>query len=343
MEECTWWMEPLRIADFVLPPPAEMADFTSEERVRKSGVTGNSTHAFSGYYEALVRSHIPFDVIDEEEVVDGDLSRYKALVLPNCACLPEQTVEALREYVRAGGGLVATFETAFCDAVGTVREKPTLEEVFGVQFEGEAVGPRKWDYVTVKDNGHQITCEIKQQLVSSSSHYRKAHCTSGKSLAVFNQPLKCIYTEEPAQSEDPAFLTNEFGKGKCVYFAGSFDEHYWNRRTPEHRMILAGAVSYLCPSQVVLENAPQTLEVVLRRQPDEGRILVHLVNFTGEMQRPMENVIPIRDVRVKVMREKARRVYSLTMQKDLEFKANNEWIEFVVPRIEIYEVIVIEA
>ena len=31
MEECTWWMEPLMIADFVLPPPTEIADFDAAE------------------------------------------------------------------------------------------------------------------------------------------------------------------------------------------------------------------------------------------------------------------------------------------------------------------------
>lgn len=43
------------------------------------------------------------------------------------------------------------------------------------------------------------------------------------------------------------------------------------------------------------------------------------------------------------MRERAKRVYSLTTQRDLEFEAKSEWIEFVVPQIEIHEVSVVET
>ena len=83
---------------------------------------------YRGAYRALVEGHLPFDVLAAgwlaEKAERGDLAQYRAIVLPNAACLDDRQLAALDAHVEAGGGLVATHETAQFDAAGAARPRP---------------------------------------------------------------------------------------------------------------------------------------------------------------------------------------------------------------------------
>ncbi|HUU29904.1 MAG TPA: beta-galactosidase trimerization domain-containing protein [archaeon] len=63
-----------------------------------------------GFEQALIQAKIPFDIIFEDNL--KDLSKYKVLVLANTECMSDRNVELIRNYVRNGGGLVATGSAA---------------------------------------------------------------------------------------------------------------------------------------------------------------------------------------------------------------------------------------
>lgn len=64
---------------------------------------------FEGLYLALLQGHVPFDVLGEERLGEFDLSRYRAVVLPDLGALAAP--ERLDAYVAAGGAVVATGRT----------------------------------------------------------------------------------------------------------------------------------------------------------------------------------------------------------------------------------------
>src|SRR5471032_3095818 len=75
-----------------------------------------------GTFRAAVEEHLPMTVINDWNLTSADLARYKVLILPNTACLDDAQVAAIEEYVRNGGGLVASLDTSLFDEFGTPRE-----------------------------------------------------------------------------------------------------------------------------------------------------------------------------------------------------------------------------
>ena len=87
-------------------------------------------------------------------------------------------------------------------------------------------------------------------------------------------------------------------------------------------------------------------EIVLRRQDD--RFVLHIVNLTGAMRRPVEKIVPLYNVRTQLNLsgfgiEKTE--YNLTSIRNANISAckkNGCTVEFVLDKIEEYEIIVIE-
>ncbi|MGB9620429.1 MAG: beta-galactosidase trimerization domain-containing protein, partial [Armatimonadota bacterium] len=89
-----------------------------------------------GTFRATLEEHLPTAVICDWNLNPEDLAPYKVLVLPNTACLTEQQAESIREYVRNGGGLVATVDASLFDEFGNPRKDFLLSDVLGVHYKG---------------------------------------------------------------------------------------------------------------------------------------------------------------------------------------------------------------
>ncbi len=62
------------------------------------------------FEQSLIQEKIPFDIIFDDNL--NDLSKYKVLVLADQECLTEEQLDLIRNFVKNGGGLVATGNTS---------------------------------------------------------------------------------------------------------------------------------------------------------------------------------------------------------------------------------------
>jgi hypothetical protein len=62
------------------------------------------------------------------------LAAFRTLILPNIAALSDGQCTQLREFVRQGGGLVATYETSLYDEWGVRRKEFGLADLFGARY-----------------------------------------------------------------------------------------------------------------------------------------------------------------------------------------------------------------
>jgi hypothetical protein len=81
--------------------------------------------------QTLIQAKIPFDIIFDSHL--GDLSKYKVLVLANQESLSNHQLKMIGDYIRDGGGVVATGLTSLFDEWRRRRATFGLGEMFGLE------------------------------------------------------------------------------------------------------------------------------------------------------------------------------------------------------------------
>lgn len=312
---------------------------------RKSICDATVGNAYRGYYLTFTREHIPFDVVLDKDLTEEGLSRYDVLIAPNAACLSVPQIEAIRRFVERGGGLIGSFEIGRYDEKGGRREEGPLGEVFGVQDVVAAMIPATGEeYIKVKQEdpttrslrvGQLLPRPVYSLWVQASEEVRVP--------MVFMNPIGRVYASPKGESGDPALIAHTYGQGRTVYFPYLLGDHYAKYKIHEHQKLIANAVRWVRPRPPRIEiHAPTTVALELRSQNDPPRMLIHLINTTGDMQRPLTEILPILDVEVTLRCDRPSRVHALWSNQDLAFDYEDGTVRCVLPRLDVYEVIVVE-
>ncbi len=327
-------------ANFYAASAAQLIDI---DRTTARSDIGNVDDEFSGITESLLRVHIPFDVLDDVALESDSLNRYDAVFLPNVACMSGKIAARLADYVRQGGNLVADFETSRYDETGILRNDFALAGVFGVSAAPKIRGPRRWDFLRPVAKNKLLT-GVDREFLPSPVYYVPTILQSGRAVLQYTDRLAGPYDGVPPLSNDPAMIVNQLGKGRVVYFSGDIGNTITKFHTPELMELLENAGCQLAARPIVVENAPESVEVVVRTQNDKRRTLVHLVNFTGEMTRPIRHIVPLSDVRITLSPDiRATKAFTLWDHRSIPFTVDSSGARHaVIPRLNEYDVLVLE-
>ncbi|MEO8663471.1 MAG: beta-galactosidase trimerization domain-containing protein, partial [Bryobacteraceae bacterium] len=316
------------------------AQLMDVDTVRQKSEAGNLEAEFSGLSEALLRDHIPFDVVDDVTLDKDSLQRYDLIFLPNVACMSDRVAARLRDYVEKGGNLFSTFETSLYDETGIHRKTFALGELFDAGTAGEIVGPMRWDFIKPAGS-HALLQGLNRTLFPSTVYHLRAKPAAAAPLLFFTRPLAGRYDGVPEVSTDPALIVKRYGAGTSAYFSGDLGSAIASFHIPEHLHLIENAARTFSRPAVSVETLAGSVEVVVRSQ-GESRRLVHLVNFTGEMTRPIQNVVPLRDVAVSLPGS-FRTVRTLVHPGSLPVSpANRGATRVTLPLLNEYEVLVFE-
>jgi beta-galactosidase GanA len=97
-------------------------------------VAGIERDSLLGIHRALFATHVPLDYVHVAELQPAQLAQYKLLFVPYPLMLPESAGAALREYVHAGGAVVAEARLGWNNERGRASDKIPglgLHEVLG--------------------------------------------------------------------------------------------------------------------------------------------------------------------------------------------------------------------
>jgi hypothetical protein len=294
-----------------------------------------------------------------DQLLDADhVRQYRTVVLPNIACLSDAQCEQLKQFVRSGGGIVATFETSLYDEKGARRNDFGLAQLFGASFAGKVEGPMLNSYLNLQKDSvgaiHPLLAGLGDtRRVINGTHQVQVTAT-GTSIATPlrieptfpDLPMEEVFPRADAV-HDPGVYLREEGSGRVVYLPADIDRTFWDVLAGDHALLLRNAVLWASNEPAPLEvQGKGVLDVSLWAQ--RNSITAHLVNLTNPMmlKGPIREIIPISSQKVRIrLPQDGRRVAKarlLVAGGEAPFREEDGAIAVEVPAIHLHEVVALD-
>jgi len=310
-----------------------------------------------GMYHALIEARIPFEMVNDQLLDPERLKPFKLLILPNIAALSEAQCEQLRQYVQAGGSLVATFETSLYDQRGKRRENFGLSDLFGVSYNDRVEGPMKNSYLKLKSDSktgrfHPVLngLEDAYRIINGIWRLDVRPVLDFPSPVVLiptypDLPMEHVYPRKPDTDIREVYL-RELGKGRIVYITWDIDRSFWEIMNVDHGRLLRNVINWAVNEEPVVQvTGPGVIDVTVWRQ--EQSMTVHLVNLTNPMMMkgPFREFIRIGEqkLQVKIPRgTKVKKIHLLVGDKGRKYKTKGDIVSFTVPSVLDHEVVALD-
>jgi hypothetical protein len=291
-----------------------------------------------GAYRAAMEDHLPISLLNDWDVTQENLSRFRVLILANAAALSDSQLDAIRSYVFSGGGLVATTESSLCDELGRPRKDFGLADLFGVSYRGRpdaniAKGPIDPNFAIALDEKYW-----QQRVGAATLAWDEHPAFADASLralvpsrrARFKGPQVLVGDPaEPGQvvcrlipdgpgatpvdaAASPGIVTRLHGKGRVVYLAAGLDAALWSYAYPYQRHLFRRLVEWAADGPPPIQvDASHCVETTFKTRPGENggtQLVIHFLNnihTTAGHGQPgtdvplREESIPIPGIRVR--------------------------------------------
>lgn len=295
---------------------------------------------FRGWCYLLTRQHIPFAVIREADLEPASLARFDLVVLPNAACLSDARLAALAAW-RAGGGLVvSTFETGWYTPEGDLRPAGTGGVGVNRPDELAMFAPATFEeYAEITAAGAGLAGFDAGELVPRPEYaLRTGVPTGAEALAFYLNPIGFHYRSPVGRSSEPMILA---GPGWTAFTCLPGAE--WMRfKVPQWERLVGSAVRRLLGDRIQLEtDAPATVQLEVRAQDEPPRLVLHVVNNTGDGVFPLGAVLPAGKAAASLRCDRPRRVWS-TSGREVPWDWKTGRLRLELDAREQYEIVAIE-
>jgi len=305
---------------------------------------------FEGAFQLLSETRQQFGVLLDEHLETATLAKYKVVVLANNACLSAAQAEAVRRYVKEGGGLIASLETSLRDEHGRQREDFALSDLFHASFQGVRTDihyvriARKHPVTEGLGGNGLIFCPLPYMQVQPLEGAEVV--AAGRLLGERGKPG--LDRQEHRNVTAPTVIAGTFGRGRVVYFAAPVDELYRDRGFRTVRRLFANAVRWVAQA-----DAPFRIEgpdsIYANLTAGGKRRALHLLNYTGHMYeqptRKVEWIAPLHEVGVWIRNPeglRAVRASLLTSGKTVPFQAVAGGVTVQISRLNEHECVIVD-
>ena len=332
-----------------------------------------------GAFRTAIEEHLQVNIINDWNLNTDDLSKYKVLILPNTACLSDGQVESIKQFVKNGGGLVASVDTSLFNEFGDPRDNFALADVFGVTYKGmpeskpgdatedidinfaEGISDDYWEkrkgiFGFKQDTGSFLNKGYMPTYVGSQDTTFKGQAIQ---VALESENAKTVATIQARGVTGapviPAVVTNICGKGRVVYLAAGLDSAYYLYPYPYYRLVIKNVINWVArEKQKISVEAPMCVHATFMRQKktNSDRLIVHLfndINTSSNHALPNDDVplreetLPIYDIKLTFSDYyKIKNIHLEPERKILPINKTGNGIEVVLPRLEIHSMVVAE-
>jgi len=341
----------------------EVIDYTKDNIEDRSPMPN-----IRGAFDLLQKLHVPVEFLSEMDLNLPELKKFIVVILPNTAILTGPQVEALSQYVKQGGSILATYETSLCDEFGMEQDNFDLSDVFGLKY---LATRRRFD--TIFHDGSSL--ESGKDLLTSSFRipgpFVMSQQTAGTAMAtqIIHTPGAVVgWGPRPTKrsTDIPAVHLNHYGKGKSIYvsaplfkihtlpvysyapaevikrFHGNpFGVPFSRRESITN--LTQELLDELAPNPPIRVEGELRLESTFFEQKGKDRVIVHL--FTSTVDKITGQAYPLAPASVLIKKEfmKPRKVYTAwPARMELETKDKGKYLEVNVPETRIHQIVVFE-
>jgi hypothetical protein len=290
-----------------------------------------------GFTEALLRARIPYLMVHADDL-DRDAGQLRLLILPNLGALTDAQVAGVRNFVRKGGGLIATGAASLCDPMGDVRPDLALADLLGVSlppkhglrheaFRRKAATENAQTYLrlTPEWRAKVYGPHIAGEPPATGDRHPVLRGFEETDILPYGGTLEPLTVEPSAQvlltfvpprpevppeaiwslhdhTEIPGLVVNErAGFGRVAYLAADLDRRFARNNMADFGQLLGNLLRWAARDEIPLKvEGPGVIDTHLYRQP--GRAIVHLVNLTNAntWRGPVEELIPVGPLKIGV-------------------------------------------
>lgn len=261
-------------------------------------------HVF-GTFRVGMEEHFPLSLFNDWDLTDHQLANYKVLILPGAAALSDAQLAAIRKFVEAGGGLVATGESSLCDELGRPRPDFGLKDLFGVSFRGHpsalvqresldanfalTVDEAYWKHrvgaatLTWNDSPIWDDATLRELVPHRRATFKGPQVVVSEPRA--EEVVARVIPLSPNTTAVPAIITRRFGAGRVAYLPACLDAAMWSYSYPYQRRMLTRLIEWAAgdhPAPLSIE-APKCVQTTFWQQAADGpetrpRRIIHFFN-----------------------------------------------------------------
>jgi hypothetical protein len=323
-----------------------------------------------GALELATYSGRPVESIPEFRLSPGLLGRFDMLVLPETEVLATQHAGLVRDWVRNGGTLIASYNCGLRDERGRERTDFALADVLGVHFAGEekkyaydSEGKLKPNFLStyLESAGHRLAKPLPPGTVALPGPFMHLEPDSAEEVMHYRLPVmvedlstnKWFNWGPPPPANGSAGLAvayNRFGKGQAVYIgapafrAMSAQKSIYDPGVPDRpfwiRAWVPELIRQLVPNpvaEIVPEPFTEYFHGTFFYDRSRDLVLVQAVNTVelmskGELQAPVDAVIRVNPAKLKL--RGARMVWPQTRDLPVQQEGRRKVIR--LPQVERY-------
>jgi hypothetical protein len=259
-----------------------------------------------GFHHGLVEARIPFEFVSDAHFTPAELRRFRVLVLANAERMSDEACAVVREFVRAGGGVVAGYRTSLEAVDGAPRADFGLADVLGVHLERDTRGPVKNNYIGLTGE-HPLSAGYggARRIIGGTHLLRVAAAPDAEVPFRFvpdypDLPMEELYARLPP--EDPAVVARQRpGEGRTVHIAFDIGSLFWETLQPDHGRLIGNAVTWALGEAPRVDVSGPGLHDLAVHEGD-GELAVCVVNLTNPMamRGPVRELIPVGPLAVSV-------------------------------------------
>lgn len=310
---------------------------------------GDVTDSLQGLYYALLEGRFLFDFVHEDDLGPETLRKYKALLLPNVAMMSDKQCAQLRDYARAGGSLLASFETSRYNEWGARRDRVGLGDLFGIEAAGDIQGPNGNSYYARIEAPHEILSGFSNTKVLPGAEYRLPVKAGGNPVLSVIPPYpafppEMVYTETPRTTE-PAIVLRENGASRLAWLPGDVERSFWRSDNGDLSRLLRNTIQWLLGGERPIVISGDGIAELFAWRTAPG-YAVHILNYTNPnmLRGWFRESYPIRNQSVRLLLPDTASiagVRALRSGSNLPHKQTGRTVEFTIPEIVDYEVVVL--